>query len=206
LASASLLMNLVSGQFLKKSSIISSDINQSSKSLCQHGRYRWWDRSFLNTTGSFSPIMSTSSGWHLKKKTYLIITHHNYTASITLFQSCSNYAYSTYTTHFSLFRLHKETTYYYTNLVLFILVCSHSTASFGRTIIHDVHRRRGFKEIQLPIRSSSLAAPAAPAPIAATTCGTFGCSWSYNTCTSLCRALLYTCRFSRATLSSSTRA
>jgi hypothetical protein len=101
-----------------------------------------------------SPIMTTSSRRHLRKKTYLFITHHNYTASATLFQACSNYTYSTYTTHFSLLKLHKETIYYYTNLVL-ILVCSHSTASFGRTIIHDIHGRRVSKEVQLPIRSST---------------------------------------------------
>jgi hypothetical protein len=85
----------------------------------------------------------------------LIITHHNYTTFVTLFQACSNYTYSTYTTHFSLFRLHKETTNYYTNLVIRVLGCSRSTASFGRTIIHDVLGRRGSKEIQLHIRSSA---------------------------------------------------
>jgi hypothetical protein len=34
----------------------------------------------------------------------------------------------------------------------------------------------------------------------------FRCNWSYSTCTSSCRVLLYAFRFSRATLSSSTQA
>jgi hypothetical protein len=59
----------------------------------------------------------------------------------------TNYTYSTCAT--------KETTYYYATLVMFILGCSRSTASFRRTIICEVHGRRGSKEIQLPIRSST---------------------------------------------------
>jgi hypothetical protein len=54
----------------------------------------------------------------------------------------------------SLLRLHKKTTYYYTSLVLHILGRSRSTASFKRAIIHDVHARRGPKDVQLPIGSS----------------------------------------------------
>jgi hypothetical protein len=50
------------------------------------------------------------------------------------------------------------------------------------------------------------AIPDGPAPIAATSGGTLGCSRSYNTCTSSCRVLQYTCRFSRDALSSATRA
>jgi hypothetical protein len=91
----------------------------------------------------------------LKKKKYLIITCHEYITSVTLFQTGSNYTYSNYTTHFSLFRFHKKTTYYYTTLVICALGCSRSTARFGRMVIHEVHGRRGSKEIQLSIRSST---------------------------------------------------
>jgi hypothetical protein len=45
-----------------------------------------------------------------------------------------------------------------------------------------------------------------PAPIAAKSGGTFGCSRSYNTCTSSCKVLQYACSFSMDALSSATRA
>jgi hypothetical protein len=48
--------------------------------------------------------------------------------------------------------------------------------------------------------------PVGPAPIAATSGGTFECSRSYNTCTSSCKVLQYACRFSRDALSSAIRA
>jgi hypothetical protein len=52
----------------------------------------------------------------------------------------------------------------------------------------------------------SLVVPDGPAPIAAASEGTSGCSRAYNTCTSSCKVLQYTCRLSRAALSSATRA
>jgi hypothetical protein len=52
----------------------------------------------------------------------------------------------------------------------------------------------------------SFAVPDGPAPIAAVSEGTSGCSRAYSTCTSSCNVLQYTCRLSRATLSSVTRA
>jgi hypothetical protein len=57
-----------------------------------------------------------------------------------------------------------------------------------------------------PKRSNSPSVvPDGPAPIAATSGATFGCSRSYNTCKSSCRVLQYSCRFSRDVLSFSTR-
>jgi hypothetical protein len=52
----------------------------------------------------------------------------------------------------------------------------------------------------------SLVVPDGLAPIAATSGGTLGCSRSYNTCTSSCKVLQYTCKFWRDALSSATRA
>jgi hypothetical protein len=52
----------------------------------------------------------------------------------------------------------------------------------------------------------SFAVPYGPAPIAATSEGTSGCSRAYNTCTSSCKVLQYTYRLSRDALSSATRA
>jgi hypothetical protein len=52
----------------------------------------------------------------------------------------------------------------------------------------------------------SLVVPDGPAPIAATSGGTYGCSRLYSTCTSSCKVLQYACRFSRDALSSATRA
>jgi hypothetical protein len=129
-------VNLVSCHLLEKPGIISSGIKQSSNGLCQSGRYRWWDWSFIPTTPSSpSPILTTSPCRHLEKKTYLIITQYNYTAFITLFQACPNYTYSTHTTHFPYLDYIRKQTYYYNNLVLHILGCSRSAASFGRVII-----------------------------------------------------------------------
>jgi hypothetical protein len=51
----------------------------------------------------------------------------------------------------------------------------------------------------------SFAVPNGPAPIA-TSEGTSECSRAYNTCTSSCKVLQYTCRLSRAAPSSATRA
>jgi hypothetical protein len=60
-------------------------------------------------------------------------------------------------------------------------------------------------------RSSSpsgplFAVPDGPAPIAAMSEGTSRCSQAYNTCTSSCKVLQYTCRLLRDALSSATRA
>jgi hypothetical protein len=52
----------------------------------------------------------------------------------------------------------------------------------------------------------SFAVPEGPAPIAAASEGTSGCSRAYNTCTSSCKVLQYTCIPSRDALSSTTRA
>jgi hypothetical protein len=52
----------------------------------------------------------------------------------------------------------------------------------------------------------SFVVPDGPAPIATASAGTFGCSRAYSTCTSSCKVLQYTCRLSRAALSSATRA
>jgi hypothetical protein len=57
-----------------------------------------------------------------------------------------------------------------------------------------------------PPLGPSLAVPDGSAPIAATSDGMFGCSRSYNTCTSSCSVLQYACRFSSDALSSATRA
>jgi hypothetical protein len=51
----------------------------------------------------------------------------------------------------------------------------------------------------------SFVVPNGLAPIAATLEGTSGCSRAYNTCTSSCKVLQYTCRLSRDALSSATR-
>jgi hypothetical protein len=65
--------------------------------------------------------------------------------------------------------------------------------------------RRCLKRSSSP-SGPSLAAPDGPGPMAATSGGMFGCSQSYNTCTSSCKVLHYACRFSRDTLSYATRA
>jgi hypothetical protein len=60
-------------------------------------------------------------------------------------------------------------------------------------------------------RSSSPSGPSpvvpdGPTPIAIGSAGTSGCSHEYSTCTSSCKLLQYTCKLSRAALSSATRA
>jgi hypothetical protein len=69
-------------------------------------------------------------------------------------------------------------------------------------VLH-VHGRRGLKRSSSP-SGPSLAVPDGSAPIAAMSDGSFGCSRSYNTCTSSCKVLQYACRFSRDALSSAT--
>jgi hypothetical protein len=64
----------------------------------------------------------------------------------------------------------------------------------------------GAPKRSIPPSDPPFVVPDGPAPIATTSGGAFGCSRSYNTCTSSCKVLQYACRFSRDALSSATRA
>jgi hypothetical protein len=69
LSSSFMLLELISCHFTHEARVVGGSVDQGSDSLGQCRRYRWRVGSVLPAAGCTHPIMSTSSGWHLRKKT-----------------------------------------------------------------------------------------------------------------------------------------
>jgi hypothetical protein len=63
-----MLLKLVSCHFTQKARVVGGGVDQDSDSLGQGRRYMWRIGSVLPAAGSTRPIVSTSSGWHLRQR------------------------------------------------------------------------------------------------------------------------------------------
>jgi hypothetical protein len=143
------LLKLVSRHFTQKARVVGDGVDQSSDSLSQGRRYRWWIGSVLPAAGCTCPIMSMGSRWHPRKKTSGIITC-QHTIFITL-RNCNNYTYSVLQLNLLIYFIGVHYLNY-TTLILFVLSCS--AACLKRPFICKIHGRRGSKKVNPPIRSS----------------------------------------------------